>query len=91
MAEDKKVGIKVKYVYNLAFKMALSATIALAIGDFLGIKYSTVAAVIAILSIQDTRRKAFIVGRNRFVACVIGQILSILVYGLLGHQRLLIY
>ena len=65
----------VKYIYNLAFKMALSATIALVIGESLGFKYSTVAAVIAILGIQDTRRKALIVGRNRAVACIIGQIL----------------
>lgn len=69
-----------KYIYNLAFKMALSATIALVIGQTFGFKYSTVAAVIAILSIQDTRKKALIVGRNRAVACIIGQILSIIIY-----------
>ncbi|MBC5628907.1 aromatic acid exporter family protein [Clostridium sp. NSJ-6] len=74
-----------KYIYNLAFKMALSATIALVIGESLGFKYSTVAAVIAILGIQDTRRKALIVGRNRAVACIIGQILSLIVYGILGN------
>ena len=74
-----------KYIYNLAFKMALSATIALVIGEALGFKYSTVAAVIAILGIQDTRRKALIVGRNRAIACIIGQILSLIIYGILGN------
>ncbi|MBM6861889.1 aromatic acid exporter family protein, partial [Clostridium saudiense] len=74
-----------KYIYNLAFKMALSATIALVIGEAIGLKYSTVAAVIAILGIQDTRRKALIVGRNRAVACIIGQILSLIIYGILGN------
>ena len=73
------------YVYNLAFKMALSATITLIICEFLGLKYATVAAVIAILGIQDTRRKALIVGRNRLIACILGQILSVIIYGVLGH------
>lgn len=73
-----------KYIYNLAFKMALSATIALVIGETLGFQYSTVAAVIAILGIQDTRRKALIVGRNRAIACIIGQILSLIIYSVLG-------
>lgn len=73
-----------KYIYNLAFKMALSATIALIIGEAFGFNYSTVAAVIAILGIQDTRRTALIVGRNRAIACIIGQVLSLIIYVLLG-------
>ena len=51
----KKINY-LKYIYNLAFKMAISATIALIIGKILGLQYATVGAVIAILSIQDTRK-----------------------------------
>ena len=54
-----------KYIYNLAFKMAISATVALVIANLFDVQYATVAAVIAILSIQDTKKKALIVGRNR--------------------------
>ncbi|MEN8075934.1 aromatic acid exporter family protein [Clostridioides difficile] len=75
-----------KYVYNLAFKMAISATIALIIGNILGVQYATVGAVIAILSIQDTRKKALIVSYRRIVACAIGILLSVILYKLIGNS-----
>ena len=75
-----------KYIYNLAFKMAISATIALIIGNILGLQYATVGAVIAILSIQDTRKKALIISYKRIVACSIGILLSVILYSLLGNR-----
>lgn len=78
-----------KYVYNLAFKMAISATIALLIGNALGLQYATVGAVIAILSIQDTRKKALIIGYKRIVACSMGILLSVILYSLLGNGALI--
>lgn len=75
-----------KYIYSLAFKMTLSATIALIIANILNLEYSTVAAVIAILSIQDTRKKALIVGKNRIFACLIAIFLSIIIYNYLGQN-----
>ena len=78
-----------KYVYNLAFKMAISATIALLIGNALGLQYATVGAVIAILSIQDTRKKALIISYKRIVACSIGILLSVILYSLLGNRPLI--
>lgn len=76
------------YMYNLAFKMAISATITLIIGNTLGLKYSTVGAVIAILSIQDTRKKALIIGQKRILACLIGIFMSIIFYEVLGQGAL---
>lgn len=76
------------YIYNLAFKMAVSAAIALSIGNYLELKFATVGAVIAILSIQDTRLKALVVGKNRIIACVLGQVLSIALYKTLGQNPL---
>ena len=78
-----------KYIYNLAFKMAISATIALIIGNILGLQYATVGAVIAILSIQDTRKKALIISYKRIVACSIGILLSVILYSLLGNRPLI--
>ena len=78
-----------KYVYNLAFKMAISATIALLIGNALGLQYATVGAVIAILSIQDTRKKALIISYKRIVACSMGILLSVILYSLLGNGALI--
>lgn len=75
-----------KYIYNLAFKMAISATVALVIANLFNVQYATVAAVIAILSIQDTKKKALIVGRNRVVACIIAIFLSIGIFKILGQN-----
>ncbi|MBU3134862.1 aromatic acid exporter family protein [Clostridium gasigenes] len=77
-----------KYIYNLAFKMAVSATIALIIAELLNLDYATVAAVIAILSIQDTRKKALVIGKNRVLACLIGLALSIIIYNFIGHNSI---
>ena len=78
-----------KYIYNLAFKMAISATIALLIGNALGLQYATVGAVIAILSIQDTRKKALIISYKRIVACSIGILISVILYSVLGNGALI--
>ena len=78
-----------KYIYNLAFKMAISATIALIIGNIIGLKYATVGAVIAILSIQDTRKKALIISYKRIVACSIGILISVILYSVLGNGALI--
>lgn len=78
-----------KYIYNLAFKMAISATIALIIGNALGLQYATVGAVIAILSIQDTRKKALIISYKRIIACSMGILLSVILYSLLGNGALI--
>ncbi|MDU5105474.1 MULTISPECIES: aromatic acid exporter family protein [unclassified Clostridium] len=75
-----------KYIYNLAFKMTVSATIALAIANELNLQFSTVAAVIAILSIQDTRKKALIVGKNRIIACTVAIFLSVIIYKYIGQN-----
>lgn len=69
--------------------MAISATIALIIGNILGLQYATVGAVIAILSIQDTRKKALIISYKRIVACSIGILLSVILYSLLGNRPLI--
>lgn len=78
-----------KYIYNLVFKMSISATIALLIGNALGLQYATVGAVIAILSIQDTRKKALIISYKRIIACSMGILLSVMLYSLLGNGTLI--
>ena len=78
-----------KYIYNLAFKMAISATIALIIGNALGLQYATVGAVIGILSIKDTRKKALIISYKRIIACSMGILLSVILYSLLGNGALI--
>ncbi len=78
-----------KYIYNLAFKMSISATIALIIGNALCLQYATVGAVIAILSIQDTRKKALNISYKRIIACSMGILLSVILYSILGNGALI--
>lgn len=75
-----------KYIYNLTFKMAIVAVIALVLSNLINVQFSSVAAVIAILSIQDTRKRALIVGVNRIYACVLAIFLSFLIYKFLGQN-----
>lgn len=77
-----------KYIYNVAFKMSISATIALILANLLKLQFSAVAAVIAILSIQDTKKKSLIVGKNRIVACITAILLSVIIYKFLGQNSL---
>lgn len=73
-----------KYIYNLTFKMVISATIALVICNLLNVSHGTVAAVIAILSIQNTKRQALKISKDRLLACIISIILSSIIYKFLG-------
>ena len=77
-----------KYINNLAVKMSISAAVTLIFANMLNLQFSTVAAVIAILSIQDTRRKALIVGKNRVAACILAIILSFLIYKIIGQNAI---
>ena len=54
----------------------------------LGLQYATVGAVISILSIQDTRKKALIISYKRIIACSLGILLSVILYGVLGNGAL---
>ena len=77
-----------KYIYNLSFKMSMAATIALILGNLLKVDFATVAAVIAILSIQDTRKKALIFAKKRIIACTISIFLSAIIYKFIGQNSL---
>ena len=77
-----------KYAYNLGLKMSVSATVALLIGNLLQLEFTTVAAVIAILSIQETRMKAIIFGKKRLIAGLIAIILSVVLYSVFGQAPL---
>ncbi|GAB6170501.1 aromatic acid exporter family protein [Clostridium carnis] len=74
-----------RYIYNLTFKMTLSAIASLIIANKLNVEFATVAAVIAILSIQDDRKKALVIGKNRIFACIISIILSAILYRFIGQ------
>ena len=50
----------IKYLQNKTVKMALSATIAIIISNYIGLKFGVTSGIIAILSIQDTKKEALL-------------------------------
>ena len=77
-----------KYLDNIAFKMSISAVIALALATILKVQFSAVAGVIAILSIQDTRKKSLIYGKSRILACFLAIFLSVIIYKSIGQSSI---
>lgn len=77
-----------KFFNNSTFKMAISATIAIFIAQGFKLEFAVTAGVIAILSIQNTKREAIIIGARRIISATIAVILSYLLYVLLGNNPL---
>lgn len=77
-----------KYLDNIVFKMSISAVVALALATVLDVQFSSVAGVIAILSIQDTRRKSLIYGKSRVLACFLAIFLSVIIYKIIGQNSI---
>lgn len=77
-----------KYLDNIVLKMSISAMVALALATVLEVQFSSVAGVIAILSIQDTRRKSLAYGRSRILACFLAIFLSVIIYKVIGQNSI---
>ena len=75
-----------KYLQSKTFKIALSATIAIIISNYLGLKFGVTSGIIAILSIQDTKKEALLVGARRMVSSAMAILLSFILYILLGNN-----
>lgn len=79
----------IKYLQSKTVKVALSATIAIFISNYIGLEFSVTAGIIAILSIQDTKKEALLVSGRRIIAATIAVILSFVLYILLGNNPII--
>lgn len=79
----------VKYIHSKSFKMALSATISILIADYIGLNFGVTAGIIAILSIQETKKESFIVAGKRFLAATIAILLSYVLFKILGNSAII--
>lgn len=77
-----------KFFNNTTFKMAVSAIIAIFIAQGFKLEFAVTAGVIAILSIQNTKREAVLIGLRRIISATIAVILSYILYVLLGNNPL---
>lgn len=75
-----------KIFHLKTFKMTLSATIAILIANYFGLKFGVTAGVISILSILDTKKESIRVGGRRLLACLIAIILSYALYQAFGNN-----
>ena len=76
----------IRYLQSKSFKMALSATISVLICNYFGMKFGVTSGIIAILSIQDTKRDAVFVSLKRIAAAIIAILLSYVLYIILGNS-----
>ena len=79
----------IKYLQSKTVKMALSATIAIIISNYMGLQFGVTSGIIAILSIQDTKKEALLVGGKRIISSTIAILLSYAIYMLLGNNPIL--
>ncbi|MBZ9685304.1 aromatic acid exporter family protein [Clostridium estertheticum] len=75
-----------KFLQSKTVKITLAATIAIVISNYLGLEFGVTSGIIAILSIQDTKKEALLVGGRRIISSVVAIFLSFMLYMLLGNN-----
>ena len=78
----------IKYLQSKTVKMAFSATIAIIISNYVGLQFGVTSGIIAILSIQDTKKEALLVGGKRMISSTIAILLSYALYVTLGNNSI---
>lgn len=79
----------IKYLQSKTVKVALSATIAIFIANYIGLQFSVTAGIIAILSIQDTKKEAIVLSGRRIIAATVAIFLSFILYIVLGNNPII--
>ncbi|MGN0144212.1 MAG: aromatic acid exporter family protein [Clostridium sp.] len=76
----------IKYFHSKTFKMALSATIAILISNSMNLQFGATSGIIAILSIHEVKREAFLIVLRRMTAAFIAILFSFVLYMALGNN-----
>lgn len=79
----------IKLMQSKTVKITMAATIAVLISTYLELKFGVTSGIIAILSIQDTKKEALVVGLKRIIASSIAILLSFALYVLLGNNSVI--
>jgi len=82
-------NLQLKTIQSKTFKIALSATIAIIISNYMGLEFGVTSGIIAILSIQDTKKEALLVAGRRIIASTVAILLSFTLYTLLGNNPMM--
>lgn len=76
----------IKYLQLKTVKIAMSATIAISISNYIGLEFGVTSGIIAILSIQDTKKEALFIGGRRIFSSTVAILLSFMLYMILGNN-----
>jgi len=76
----------IKCLQSTTVKIAISATIAIIISNYMGLEFGVTSGIIAILSIQDTKKEALLVGGRRIISSTVAILLSFMLYMLFGNN-----
>lgn len=71
-------------------KIAVGVIISILIADFIGLKYSTTAGIICMISILDTKKQTYIVGLKRLITSVIAILLATILFQFGGHNLIIL-
>ncbi|MBU3160079.1 aromatic acid exporter family protein [Clostridium frigoris] len=82
-------NLEIKTVQSKTFKIALSATIAITLSNYIGLEFGVTSGIIAILSIQDTKKEALLVAGKRIISSTMAILLSFTLYTLLGNNPMI--
>lgn len=82
-------NLQSRTLQSKTFKIALSATIAIIISNYIGLEFGVTSGIIAILSIQDTKKEAILVAGKRIIASTVAILLSFTLYTLLGNNPMI--
>lgn len=67
-------------------KIAVGSAAAIFLANLLGLKYSTSAGIITLLTIQDTSRETIVISAKRICAFLVATVLSYAVFHLFGYH-----
>lgn len=69
-------------------KIALASVLAIIFSDLLGLQYSTAAAIITLLTIQDTKRETISLSLKRVISFFIASIIAFLTFYFIGYNTM---
>lgn len=80
----------INFLDHKVIKSAAATVISITIAQQLGLKYALTAGIIAIISIQGTRKEGFKVAFERIIATVIGLLVSDILFHFMGYSYLVL-
>ncbi|MGL4402753.1 MAG: aromatic acid exporter family protein [Fusobacteriaceae bacterium] len=80
----------INFLDHKVLKSAAATVLSIFIAQQLGLKYALTAGIIAIISIQGTRKESFKIAFERIIATIIGLLVSDIIFYFMGYSYLML-